>query len=111
MAHAIFYDPVKSISGKLSKKSRVTFMVRQAATSNTAMLKNPNYTHIMGKRTTLPSAAEISHRTRFGNICKATNTRLRDPQKAQADLAVYKQQTEYKTLRQYVWHQCADEIS
>jgi len=110
MAHAIFYDPVKSISGKLSKKSLVTFMVRKAQTSNTAMLENPNYTHIMGKRTTLPSASEVAQRTRFGQICKATNTRLKDPQKMQADLAAFKQQSDYRTLRQYVWHQCADEI-
>ena len=111
MAHITYIDPVKSVSGKLSKKSTVTFMVRQAATSNAVMLQNPNYTHIRGKRTTAPSASEIAYRTRFGQICTATNTRLNDPNKKNADMAAFKAQTEYKTLRQYVWHQCAEEIA
>ncbi len=57
MAKIKFIDPVKSVSGKLSKSSHVTFMLRKAATSNTAMLENPNFTHIMGKRSTPMSAA------------------------------------------------------
>ena len=111
MAHITYIDPVKTVSGKLSKKSTVTFMVRQAATSNAVMLQNPNYTHIMGKRSTLPSASEVAHRTRFGQICKATTVRLKDSSKVQADLAAFKAQSEYRTLRQYVWHQCAEEIA
>ena len=111
MAHITFIDPVKTVSGKLSKKSTVTFMVRQAATSNAVMLQNPNYTHIRGKRTTEVSASEQAYRTRFGKICKATTARLADPTKKAADQAAFKAQSEYKTLRQYVWHQCAEEIA
>ena len=55
MAKVIYMDPVKSVSGKLSKASTVTFMHRRAATSNAAMLANPNYTHIIGKRKSSPS--------------------------------------------------------
>ena len=111
MAKITFIDPVKSVSGKLSKASTVTFMRRQAATSNVAILANPNYTHIMGKRTTAVSQSEIASRTRFGAICTATRKRLQDASKIAADIAAFKSQTQYRTLRQYVWHQCADEIA
>ena len=111
MAKITFIDPVKSVSGKLSKASTVTFMRRQAATSNVAMLANPNYTHIMGKRTTAVSQSEVAYRTRFGAICTATKARLHDSTKMAADLAAFKKQSVYKTLRQYVWHQCAEEVA
>ena len=111
MAKITFIDPVKSVSGKLSKASTVTFMRRQATTSNVAMLANPNYTHIMGKRKSTPSQSEVAYRTRFGAICAATHLRLNDPAKKSADMAGFKSQTQYRTLRQYVWHQCADEIA
>ena len=111
MAKITFIDPVKSVSGKLSKASTVTFMHRQAATSNAEMLANPNYTHIIGKRKSKPSQAEIEYRTRFGAICTATKARLHDSTKMAADLAAFKKQSMYKTLRQYVWHQCAEEVA
>ena len=111
MAKVIYIDPVKSVSGKLSKASTVTFMRRQAATSNVAMLANPNYTHIMGKRKSTPSQSEVAYRTRFGAICVATRKRLQDATKMPADIAAFKSQTQYRTLRQYVWHQCAEEVA
>ena len=86
-------------------------MRRQAATSNAAMLANPNYTHIMGKRTTAVSQSEGAYRTRFGAICTATRKRLQDASKIAADIAAFKSQTQYRILRQYVWHQCADKIA
>lgn len=110
MAKVTFIDPVKTVSGKLAKKSTVTFMVRQAATSNKDMLENPNYTHIMGKRKTQVATAEQNYRTRFGKICKATTTRLHDPAYMKSDTDAFAAQTQYKTLRQYVWHQVADTI-
>lgn len=111
MAKVKFIDPIKSVSGKLSKKSQVTFMLRKAATSNTAMLENPNFTHIIGKRSTPVSAAEETARKRFGEICKSTLVRLKDPDKKGADMAGFKAQTKYTTLRQYVWHQVEEEIA
>ena len=85
-------------------------MRRQAATSNVAMLANPNYTHIMGKRTTAVSKSEVAYRTRFGAICTATRKRLQDASKIAADIAAFKSQRQYTTLRQYVWHQVADSM-
>ena len=75
------------------------------------MLQNPNYTHIRGKRTTALSQSEVEYRTRFGAICKATTARMRDASKMPADIAAFKAQSQYKTLRQYVWHLCSDEIA
>ena len=111
MAKVTYIDPVKTVSGKLAKKSTITFMVRKAATSNEDMLNNPNYTHIMGKRTTPLNQAEKDYRARFGTICAATGRRLQDTSKMEADSAAFKAQSQYKTLRQYVWHQVADTIS
>ena len=111
MAHITFIEPVKSVSGKLSKASTLTFMLRRAATANARMLSNPNYTHIMGKRKSAPSQSEIDARTRFGKICKATAVRLNDVSLMSSDVAAFRAQSQYSTLRQYVWHQCANQIA
>lgn len=110
MAKIIYIDPVKSVSGKLSKKSKVCYMVRRAATSNLEMIQNPCYTAVCGKRSTPFSAAEIAYQTRFGKVAKAVTARLADPSKKAADQAAFKTHTEFKTLRQYVWHQCSAEV-
>lgn len=110
MAKITYKDPIKTISGKISKNSDTIYMVRTAPTSNPEMIANPCYSSIYGKRSTLPSASEIAARTRFGNVCKQTQARLKDPSKVAADLAGFKAQTDYTTLRQYVWHQVANEL-
>ena len=110
MAKIIYQAPVKSVSGKLSKSDKVIYMTRRAATSNPEMLANPCYTSIQGTRSTPYTDAEKAKQTRFGKICKATLTRLNDASKQQADLAAFKAQTQYTTLRQYVWHECAKTV-
>lgn len=110
MGKVKYIAPVESVSGKLAKKSKVIYMVRRAATSNQDMIENPCYTSIAGKRSTPYSSAEIAFQTRFGKIAKATTARLADPSKKAADQAAFKAQTEFRTLRQYVWHQCSNEI-
>lgn len=67
-------------------------------------------TSICSKRSTPYSASEIAYQTRFGKIAKGTTARLADPSKKAADQAAFKTQTEFKTLRQYVWHQVSTEI-
>lgn len=110
MAKIIYQNPVKSVSGKLSKSDKVIYLVRRAATSNKEMLANPCYTSIQGVRSTEYTEAEKQRQTRFGNICKATTVRLNDASKKDADMAAFKAQTQYTTLRQYVWHQVAATI-
>ena len=110
MAKVFYLDPIDHISGKISKQTRTTYMHRTAATANPAMLANPNFTHICGKRTTAVSQSEVAYRTRFGAICKATRQRMQDASKMPADIAAFKAQRQYTTLYQFVWHQVADTI-
>lgn len=110
MAQITYIAPIKSVSGKLGKKDKVMYMVRRAATSNAKMIANPCYSATCGVRSTPYSAAEIAHQTRFGKIAKGVLTRLNDPSQKAKDMAAYKAQREYKTLRQYVWHAVSDTI-
>lgn len=107
MAKVVYIEPIESISGKLFKKSKVVFMVRKAATSNSG---NKNYTHSVGVRSTRPSENELAQRAKFAQICKAVSTRLTDGTQMAKDQAAFKQQTTYKTLRQFVWHQVSDSM-
>ena len=59
------------------------------------------------KRKTPVSADEISARTDFGAVARMVNTRLHNQAQYAQDVAAFKEQTRYKTLRQYVWHTCA----
>lgn len=110
MAKITYLAPVKSVSGKLSKADKVIYMVRRAATSNEAMLANPYYSSVVGKRSTPYSDSEKAAQLRFGKICTATTQRLNDVSKKTADIAAFKAQSLYKTLRQYVWHEVANTI-
>lgn len=110
MAKVTYLDPIDHLSGKISKQTRTTYMHRMAATSNPAMLANPNFTHVRGQRTTAASQSEVAYRTRFGKICTAARQRMMDASKAPADIAAFKAQRQYTTLYQFVWHQVADTI-
>ncbi len=110
MAKVTYIDPIATLSGKIVKRHQTTYMVRQAATSNPAMLANPCFTTVLRKRRTALSQSEQEYCTRFGAICQAVNTRLHDATKIPADIAAFKSQRQYTTLRQYVWHQVAAEM-
>ena len=110
MAQITYYRPIKNVSGKLFKNDKIIYQVRKAPTSNQAMIDNPNYTSTCGKRSTPYSDAERAAQTRFGKICIATNERLNDAQKQAADIAAFKSQSQYTTLRQFVWHEVAATI-
>ncbi len=110
MAKITYIAPVKTVSGKLAKNDKVIYMVRRAATSNTEMIENPCYSSTCGVRSTPYSDAEKAAQTRFGKICVKTTERLNDATKQAADIAAFKAQTLYTTLRQYVWHQVAATI-
>ena len=110
MAQVTYLSPVRTVSGKISKSDKVIYQVRTAPTSNPSMIANPCYTSIYGKRTTPYSASEIAYQTRFGKIAKATLERLSDPTKKAQDQAAFKAQTQYTTLRQYVWHEVSKTI-
>lgn len=107
MAGSMFYlAPVDNASGKIFGKKEKFVAVRRT------WGKRQRGCTAMGERDLINhpvTETERTHRTRFGAICKATLIRLSDPNKINEDRAAFKAQTTYKTLRQYVWHQCADE--
>ena len=79
---------------------------RTAPTTST----NCNRVYIRKKpvRSTRPSADEISHRTDFGAVARMVNTRLHNQQQHAQDVAAFKAQSRYTTLRQYVWNVCTN---
>ena len=89
------------IHGKVAKRHKIGFAHRKAS--------KLNYTQSYSKRTTKYSQAEIDHQTMFGAVAKAVNARLADPNQAPLDQMAFKEQSKYKTLRQYVWHICSEE--
>ncbi len=111
MAKVTYIDPIATLSGKIVKRHKTIYLVRQAATANPVMLENPCFTTALRKRRSEASQAEKEHRTRFGAICKATAARLQDDSQFRTDAVAFKAQREYTTLRQYVWHQVANDIS
>ncbi len=111
MAQVTYIDPIATLSGKIVKRHKTIYLVRQAATANPVMLENPCFTTSLSKRRTELTEAEQEHRTRFGAVCKATAARLQDPSQSRTDAIAFKAQQEYTTLRQYVWHQVEKDIS
>ena len=111
MAKVTFIDPIKSISGKLSKKHHVVHCIRQAATNNPEMIKNPQFTQWKDpNREIKQTAAQMAWTQKFGQICNATRARLIDASHMNADRAAFAQQTEYKTLYSFVWNLVREEI-
>ncbi len=58
MSKVVFLDPIDHVSGKLSKKSRVTYCYRHAGLSEKG--EDRRYTQIRGKRSTPYTAAELA---------------------------------------------------
>ena len=109
--------PVDSISGCFGKrkanvcKKTVIANVRRAESSYSGGTPYQFFSVRQNARSTAYSAAEIAQQKRFGQICVATTARLNDADKQAADVAGFKAQSLYKTLRQYVWHQVAATIA
>ena len=110
MAKVTFIDPIKSVSGKLTKKHCVVYNVRQAPTNNADMIANPNYTAYRdpSKKIQL-TAGQIAWQKQFGQIITAARERMIDPTHMTADRAAFAQQTKYKTLWAYVFNQVKNE--
>ena len=104
MAKVTYIDPIKSISGKLTKKHCVVYNKRVAATNNQEMIDNPNYTTWRDPEMKIKlTANQRAWNERFAEICSLTRARLKDPQYMAQDRAGYATQSQYKTLKSYVW--------
>ena len=96
MSKVVFLDPVDHVSGKLSKKSRVTYMYKAE--------NDRKYTQIRGKRKTPYSADELARFDKFAAVERATAAVMKNPQSLNTAQTEFKAQTTYKKLRDYVWH-------
>ena len=111
MAKVTFIDPIKSISGKLSKKHHVVHCIRQAATNNPDMIRNPQFTQWKDpNRQIKQTAAQMAWTQKFGQISNATRARLIDASHMNADRAAFAAQSEYKTLYSFVWNLVREEM-
>ncbi len=112
MAKITYIDPIKSVSGKLTKKHCVVYNVRQAVTSNPDMLANPNYTAYRdpNKKVKL-TAGQKAWNAKFAQIVATTRDRMQDPQFIATDKAAFATQSKYKTLNQYVFNQVKNSMA
>ena len=96
MSKVVFLDPVDHVSGKLSKKSRVTYCYRSE--------NDRKYTQIRGKRKTPYSADELARFDKFAAVAQATAAVMKNPTSLNTAQTEFKAQSTYKKLRDYVWH-------
>lgn len=103
MGLVTFLDPVDYISGKISKKFRTIYNRRKQSDRRYTQVRNPRLTPV--------TSDETLARQRFGVICNAVHVRRKNLSTIAADTAAFNAQrdTGYKTLYQYLWHQCASE--
>ena len=98
MAQIEYAFPVDKVHGKLSKSHKIGFAHRKAS--------KINYSVAYGKRSTKPSEAEITHRTKFGTVAAATHVRMKDPSKVNIDQVAYQAvKDQFPSLYAYVFNQ------
>lgn len=103
MAKIEFAFPVDKVHGRLSRQHKIGFAHRTAS--------KLNYSTSYGKRSTPVSDDEKQYRTYWGQVASAVAARLKDPTKQAQDQVAFKNQSEYPTLRAYLWHVCSEEIN
>ncbi len=101
MSKVVFLDPIDHVSGKLSKKSRVTYCYR--SNSNEAG-EDRKYTQIRGKRSTPYTAAELARFDKFAAVARSTAAVMKNPASLATAQTEFNAQSTYKKLRNYVWH-------
>ena len=101
MSKVVFLDPIDHVSGKLSKKSRVTYCYR--SNSNEAG-EDRKYTQIRGKRSTPYTAAELARFDKFAAVARSTAAVMKNPSSLATAQTEFNAQHTYKKLRNYVWH-------
>jgi hypothetical protein len=102
MAKVEYQFPVDKIHGKIAKSHKVGFAHRTAS--------KLNYTTTYGKRSTPRSESEIAWNTKFGEISRLTHVRMADPSKMTEDQQAFREQSQYNSLYQFVWHLVREEL-
>ena len=95
MALTHYIDVVQCLHGKISKKHGKTIFCKRKASGRC-------YTQLREGRSTAPSSDELAQRNKFKVCVQAAATRLQDPTKVSGDLAKFKAQEKYTTLRGYL---------
>ena len=108
MAGTIEYiAPVENASGKIfGKKSRFIAVKRTygnrrkgcAVTGQRDLVNHP-YTE-----------SEVAQQTKFGTISRMVTARMADPSKMTEDQQAFREQSEYDTMRKFLWHLIAAEL-
>ena len=86
MSKVTFLDPIDHVSGKLSKKSRVTYCYRHPGLSEKG--EDRKYTQIRSKRSTPYTAAELARFDKFSAVAKAVAAVMKNPAALQTAQAV-----------------------
>jgi hypothetical protein len=125
MAKVEYADAIKTVSGaltKINKKSQHAADQKMVlATHRVAPTTDPNCSRLYLRglsavsRTTPVTADEIAQRNRFSAIARAVNARRKNITTIAQDVAAFNAQKNepngYKTLRQYLWYQCAEQLN
>ena len=53
---------------------------------------------------------EVSHRSKFATISRMVTARMQDPSKMVEDQQAFREQSEYDTMRKFLWHLIAAEL-
>ena len=96
MSKVVFLDPIDHVSGKLSKKSRVTYCYKAE--------NDRKFTQIRGKRRTPYTADEMARFDKFSSVAKSTANVMKTPNLLQVAQTEFAAQSTYRKLRDYVWH-------
>ncbi len=123
MAKVTYTPGIQFASGALVKPKKINghkhgnYLI---TTHRVAATTNPECTRIYVRsadayvRSTPVTSDERAARNRFAAISRAVSARKKDLSKVASDLAAFNAQKDdpdgYKTMRQYLWHICADEI-
>ena len=105
------FQHISGALNKINKKSahandqKMTLCTHRVAA--TSVVGKCNRVYLRGiesiTRTSPLSAVETQLRSKFTAVTRAVATRLKDPTQMASDQAAFKNQSAYKTLRQYVW--------
>ncbi|MBR4520793.1 MAG: hypothetical protein IKO63_05205 [Paludibacteraceae bacterium] len=119
MAKVEWADAIKTVSGALTKINKKSAHAADQkmilGTHRVAPSTNPKCSNLYIRglsavtRSTPVTSDETLARQRFGAICRAVNVRRKNLSTIAADTAAFNAQKEdgYKTLYQYLWHECA----
>jgi len=110
MAKVTYSPGIDHVSGALAKPGKSgqhsctkMLLATHRVAPTTSKDCNRLYLREPVHRTTEPTADEQLIRNKFSAVAKAVNARMQDMSKLPTDQAAFKNQSTYKTFRQYLW--------